>query len=269
MINYIVACWMGERRQNSTDPLTYIKNHLHWLKTAKNIDNVIFVFNGKNHPQQEKAIDLVYRAGHKYFIRPNNGFSYGAWEYALKEVIKEDKYNYSFLIEDDYIPSTPYLIKYFLDNIKPNVGFVSSFYDYDKSNPHAGISNGLICHKSIRKLIRRRQNIFELYSPLDNYFWGDGGKASKDNKTMYGGAVSCQKTFLQPMVKEGYDIEDITIDNYTKFYSAVGSQVGIHLYGNKEGICLLQPNFEHFNATQYYDVNYKIKRSKSLKTKRI
>ena len=159
MISYIVACYMGERRQDRSSnihstPLEYVKNHIKWLETAENVDKALFVFNDASYikfSKQNEAVELVIKAGHDYIIRDNIDFSYGAWEEGIKRIIKDDKYNYSFLIEDDYIPSLPSMLKFYLEPMDDNIAFVASFYM--QKTTHAAISNGLISHKAIIKTI--------------------------------------------------------------------------------------------------------------------
>lgn len=290
MTNYIVACYMGNRRQQNVDPLSYIKNHIKWLEISKDIDNAIFVFNDSSNikfNKQEEAIKLVTKAGHNYIIRKNTHFSYGAWEEGIKSIIKEDKYNYSFLIEDDYIPSQEFLIypfaKHFrygeLNNIK--IGFVACFYDNLLSNPnkplsHAGISNGLISHSAIKETISQNKDIFKLYNrnsnkpPINNDKIWVYNESDKELKSMYGGAVWNQKYFLQNIEKLGYRSTDITEENYTLFYATVGVEKGMHLYGNEDGICLMEPNFQiTSDIKDYKSKNYVIKRHNKRSDKKI
>lgn len=141
MISYIVACYMGERRQDTlsdihSTPLEYIKNHIKWLETADDVGKALFVFNDASYikfSKQNEAVKLVIKAGHDYIIRDNIDFSYGAWEEGIKRIIKDDKYNYSFLIEDDYIPSLPSILEFYLEPMDDNIAFVASFYQHKKT----------------------------------------------------------------------------------------------------------------------------------------
>ena len=94
MINYIVACYMGNRRQQNVDPLAYVKNHIKWLEITKEIDNAIFVFNDASyikHNRQEEAVVLVIEAGQEDVRRDNINYSYGACEECIKSIIKRKK----------------------------------------------------------------------------------------------------------------------------------------------------------------------------------
>jgi hypothetical protein len=300
MINYIVACYMGNRRQQNVDPLAYVKNHIKWLEITKEIDNAIFVFNDASyikHNRQEEAVELVIEAGHDYIIRDNINFSYGAWEEGIKSIIKEDKYNYSFLIEDDYIPSQEILIDPFIKRFKYGelnnieIGFVACFYDTLISDPnhtpsHAAISNGLISHTAIRDTISQNLEIFRLFRRNENPSIASNqtktdldrerdlhaqkieSKIARATKSAYGGAVWNQKHFLRNIEELGYRSTDITKENHTLFYATVGSGVGMHTYGNKDGICLMEPNFYFLNTPNYEDKSYLVKRHNKRYNKR-
>ncbi len=248
-VNYIVACYMGGRRQLDATPMTYVKNHLKWLATAKNIGDVMFVFNDspQHRLQQIEAIELVLQKNYNFLTRANHNISYGAWKDALRTMVPTTKSNYSFLIEDDYIPSTPNIMSYFIKEMDDKTGFVASYYE-DEDNwhgnqPHAAISNGLISHTPLKELIKSNKPIFYLNS--------------KDilNKE-YHMACNDQKIFLNNIEKLGYQMKDITNNNYTLFYDAEINSQGIHLYGNKNGKCLIKPNFPHSSLKNYSDDSY-------------
>ena len=261
MINYIVACYMGPRRQINVNPLVYIKNHIKWLKTSKNIDNVIFVFNDasfiKNN-EQAIAIQLVKDAGYNYIRRTNEGFSYAAWQEGIKNIIKDDRYNYSFLTEDDYIPSTPDIINRYLESMDGETGFVASYYQNDiigingliNIPQHAGIANGLISHKAVKDVISKGKNPFDLHlkevivTPSEKH---------------YPVAIYNQYNYLKNIIQAGYKMKDITKNYNTIFYSTEGSHIGIHYYGNLDGICLMEPNFTILNSKDFSDIHYKSK----------
>ena len=255
MISYIVACYMGERRQDKSSdihstPLEYIKNHIKWLETAENVGKALFVFNDASYiklNRQEEAVKLVIKAGHDYIIRDNIDFSYGAWEEGIERIIKDDKYDYSFLIEDDYIPSLPSMLEFYLEPMDDNIAFVASFYQH-KNHPHAAISNGLISHKAIRETISEGKEIFQLYerSKLSPNVINQTKEKYIKNHIKYPAAIKNQKKFLLNILSKSsnYRATDITKKDYTKFYNAIGSTVGIHYFGNKDGICLSEPNFQ-------------------------
>ena len=267
MISYIVACYMGKRRQDKlsdihSTPLEYIKNHIKWLETADDVGKALFVFNDASHikfSKQNEAVKLVIKAGHDYIIRDNIDFSYGAWEEGIKRIIKDDKYNYSFLIEDDYIPSLPSMLKFYLEQMGDNIAFVASFYQH-KTDAHAAISNGLISHKAVKETISEGKEIFQLYerSKLPPNVIDQ----TKRNNIKYPAAIHNQKKFLLNILSEpfNYKVTDITKKNYTKFYAAVGASSGLHYFGNEDGICLSEPNFHIPNTTKNYGYkSFKVK----------
>lgn len=297
MINYIVACYVGKRRNALADPLMYVKNHIKWLESAIGVNNAIFVFNDANKFNfnlQKEAIELIKEAGHEYIVRPNMNMSYGAWSAGLKHIINDKKYKYSFLIEDDYIPSNRDSLNYFLNEMTYKTGFVASFYQTpnvvgqtrNRFN-HAAISNGLISHNAIRTSISDIENIFMLTAPIgeqqlpnkskkivldeigdnenkiqyfnwlnDKYQNGDESSSHK----IYGIAVTDQRYFLNHLVDKGYEMKDITDSNYTLFFSCLDQRYTIHIFGNKEGICLIEPNFDFSSMEKLGDKNYQIKK---------
>lgn len=200
--NYIVALYGGKRRMLNSNysPLKdYINRHCDFIKTnPKGIDQITFVFNKSDNPNEEEIIDytknLSLNLPHKVIVRENINFSYGAWGEGLKQTAKD--FDYSFLIEDDYIPVKNDLLDYFKSEIKDNSIFVASLFS--KANgPHASISNGLIINKHIN-----------LENPIDL-------PLNKKTQGNYPDSVRNQILFLKQYQDKGLIINDITKVAYT------------------------------------------------------
>tara|TARA_B100002019_G_C21252595_1_gene592018 strand:+ start:541 stop:1380 length:840 start_codon:yes stop_codon:yes gene_type:complete len=273
MIDYIVACYVGRRRNSSADPLSYIKNHLNWLESAIGVGNALFVFNDSpsNIKKQNEAKKLIEEKGYNHLTKPNFNMSYGAWEYGIYNLVKTSKSNYAFLIEDDYVPSNRDSLNYFLNEVNHKTGFVASFYQTSNVGGnlryrfnHAAIANGLVSYEAVKKLLNNKVPIFCL-SPSDEEYnsWIDEFEDGHNRliKKIYGSiAVYDQRHFLHNIEKEGYEMKDVTENNFTLFYSSDPNSEGIHVYGNDKGVCLIQPNFDFNNKRRWGAKNYQTKK---------
>ena len=152
-INYIIAVYAGKRRHYSITPVKlFIDKHVNYIKScSSNISQVTFIIN-KSDPAVDnelkeyinlKELDIPVTI----IIRPNIDGSYGAWEAGLTH--KENTSEYSFLIEDDYIPVRADSINFFENKINDKISYVSSLWRED----HSSISNGLFNNKFIKIMI--------------------------------------------------------------------------------------------------------------------
>ena len=201
--NYIVAFWGGDRRgQPSPTPIElFVNNHINFLKqNPKGIDYATFVFNKSDNPNDQKAIDLAKQAvlptPHKVIVRENKNLSYGAWGEAMKQTHQD--FDYSFLIEDDYVPVHNEFLDFFKQKVEDNVIFVASLFA-TSNGKHAAISNGLFVHKHINP-----ENPVSLppRRPIPYY-----------------GAAQDQIHFLRQYQNQDLIINDITNIAYTIFKS--------------------------------------------------
>ncbi len=215
--NYIVALYGGGRRmlndkspshrkpshRNRYSPLkSYVKKHCDFIKTnPKGIDQITFVFNKSDNPDEDKIIDytknLSLNIPHLVIVRENLNLSYGAWGEGLKQTAKD--FEYSFLIEDDYTPVKNDFLDYFKSEIKDNSIFVASYFSIKNAQnvPHASISNGLIINKHIN-----------LENPLHH-------PPKTKNRDHYHHAAQNQILFLKQYQDKGLIINDISKVAYT------------------------------------------------------
>lgn len=201
MVNYIVALYCGVRRTGGkTQFKKFLNEHIKYLSNEpENISGFTFVINESDIEDDKYCIDTINEFIEKsnlkgnLFVRKNTYGSYGAWEKGIIETYKD--YDYSFLIEDDYIPNLKNTISFFLQKIE-NHSFVASYWN----NDHASISNGVLDNAVVKPTIDKHNRLFQLQT---------------DNK--YGRFLSCQLTFLNLIDCKFTDITDI---GHTEFQRA-------------------------------------------------
>jgi len=225
MVNYIVSCYSGKRRGYDPTPIEFfVIKHLDYIKSStSNITKVTFVINESNNELDNLIIDIINKNDLNIptiiIRRDNIDGSYGAWEAALLETYKDTKY--SFLIEDDYIPSRPDTIDYFLKQINVNVAFVSSLW---REN-HSSISNGLFNNAMVEKTLSKHQHLFMLNRTSNN----------TEQTKHYSSLFQNQRRYLSNI--EGIKNIDITTVGYTIFKTP-NSTIN---YGNENLPLLIQP----------------------------
>ena len=199
MVNYIVSIYCGRRRAGiHTDFKMLLNKHIEFLSSnPDDIDGFTFVINKTNIEYDQYCIDTINKFIEKsslqgnLFTRENVGGSYGAWEKGIMETYGE--YDYSFLIEDDYIPNLKNTVSYFLQKIK-NHSFVASYWD----NNHASVSNGLFKNSLVLPTLEKHNRLFDLNTP----------NKSSESFTDY------QRNFINFVDSKFTDITDI---GYTEF----------------------------------------------------
>jgi len=176
-ITYIVATWLGPRRsiyhteKFSKDPYYLIKQHITSLNVF-NIDNIekfLIVIN-----QNDERLDLNLqheleklncRIPYEIIIRPNLGFSYGAWEHGIQHCLSNNTTSdFFFLIEDDYIPASNDFCQYFLNKFSnTNMGGVFQLYvELHGLKKHAAVSNGMISKDIAKVCVQKYGRVFKI-----------------------------------------------------------------------------------------------------------
>ena len=237
-IAYIVSLFFGARRVQSqsyrADRLAYLNKHLEQLeKLNHNISKVIFVINEET--QRESSKIETQRAIEKIssfknidsflIVRENEGYSYAAWDAALKKYSKD--FDYCFLIEDDYAPVVNNFDEKFKEYFDKDdkLGYVCQLWWNHRgdSNFHAGISNGLI--------------------KASAYLSTEGFQlVNCKGKSSYNQGIENQKFFLTPLIEKGYTTMDIG-DKYRNYFLNHLSE--IITYGNKNGEDVILPIHEN------------------------
>lgn len=149
----VIACYFGSRRVNDqyyiNDPLHYVKwqiKSLSKFQAQYDLDHIIFVVNGDS-PKELKSLipssinDIPVKVMH----RLNRGMSYGAWNHAIE--FYRDRFDFFFLLEDDYVLTDHDSILSFKARMTTSVGYVCSLFRWG----HAAISNGLVRTEAINQ----------------------------------------------------------------------------------------------------------------------
>jgi RimJ/RimL family protein N-acetyltransferase len=212
--DYIVAFYLEQRRNPlykdlpKTDRYFFIEKHLEFLsKHHKNIKNLNKVYLIGNVDKVEEFLP-IYKDITKLIkdyqlddvvdcdIKPNAGLSYGAWEHTLIKNLSNPKPKYAFLIEDDYVPTTPDFCDPFITKMKSkeNVGYVASLYWSNVNHPHAAISNGLIDYDICVEIYKENNRVFNL---------------TQTNTPGYADAGKNQVSFLDIITRKGYSVLDV------------------------------------------------------------
>lgn len=206
MINYVVAFFLGDRRNSGPhirDELFYLKKHVEFLLYNKN-SNVFptFVFNGSE-GRKNLIREIVKDLDCQVIYRPNVNFSYGAWNDAIIANL-EKKYAYFFLIEDDYLPVSMEAIGKFKQGIlekNSHAGAISLYSDLGGHPPHAAISNGMLSRSACVSVKKKYKTIFEL---------------SKNND--YINAEWNQINYLNMFLRGGHSFKNMSEDYSFDFY---------------------------------------------------
>ena len=194
IVNYVIAVYGGSRRSyGKPSPIdVFIREHIEFLlQYPLHIKYVTFVFNESDNPQEEELkreiISKLSPSSLKCEIltKPNEGFSYGAWDYALHNFIENHDITHHFLIEDDYLPQQEDFLEYFLKCDSDDVKYVASMW---KDN-HAALSSGLIRHGRVQSVFKEKKKIFEI---------------AKGDKYIF--AFSSQRNFLNNLPGRGVDV---------------------------------------------------------------
>lgn len=232
-VNYVIACWSGERRRGNEkydlDRTHYLKNHLKSLYLLEhNLSQITIVVAEdedeppdftqfvKNIPNKIKKTPIVVER------RENRGQSYGSYSHVYG--MYRTKFQYYIFIEDDYI-----FVKNNFDlelmeqvEIDNDCGFLCSLVFPGanlKVQPHAAISNGISRATTLEK-------IWKKHNCLPH---GD-----KDGFTY---CASPQLEFSRAFLDIGTELYD-TLNNYRAAFNDAGRLI---YYGNRKKEDLIIP----------------------------
>ena len=186
--NYIIAAYFGERRTSSSMKTTefFLDTHLDFFNRTKNpqLNRIIVVLNIKNDDDDDKLQTIKDKYKHlpiKYIVKYNIGGSYYNFELGLLDSLFFDPdVDYSFVIEDDYMPFSPNFYESFKNKMKEDDSYiyVSTAYDYgvdwipDKNcfegHYFPSISNGLFDMKKLKDILNKKNRLFNI-SNSDDY----------------------------------------------------------------------------------------------------
>ena len=162
MINLVIACWGGRRRL--PDPFydehrgCFIRSQIKYLSEVKhNITQITFVDNlssGFNTSDYKEALrdipDMIGDTLVLFHQRPNSGFSYGAFNFAVNEYI--DEFDYFIFLEDDQIIIEDNFDKFLVEEFNRHrlCSYLCALY----KNKHAALSFGITSKKILKQVIR-------------------------------------------------------------------------------------------------------------------
>lgn len=147
-VNYIIACWMGPRRNDDSravgDRAFYLKTHLWALEAAqRSLDHVTIVLAEGGDADADaftKAVKKVGSVPVTVLVRENLGYSYGSWNHAFD--VFGDDFNHHIIVEDDYAPWVVGFDDHLVAHAKEKKTYVCGAAS--RVGKHAAISNGII-----------------------------------------------------------------------------------------------------------------------------
>jgi len=169
-VHYIVALFPGadpnKIYQSSRSVFEAHTRAISASSSFSEISKVSFAVNmtdsHRHGPVVKKAFkDSIHgmRPKTQLVLRPNWGFSYGAWQDVIQSEAEE---NYDFfLIESDYLPSGEFLAP-FKAELTSDVGFVAQKISSAPSL-HASVSNGYLSNSWAKMAIKSFGTVFSIY----------------------------------------------------------------------------------------------------------
>lgn len=153
LTNYQIVFFNGNRRcyrnNNGNKSIEFAGKHIEYInENIPNIGLVSFIINKGIEELDNELIEFINESNlnfnYEIIVRPNQGFSYGAWAETM--VKNHIDFDYTFVIEDDYIPTQKDTLDYFYNKLDEKTIFVCCLW----VNDHASISNGMIYTKLMR-----------------------------------------------------------------------------------------------------------------------
>ena len=225
MISYIVALYFGPRMNQkysikiNEDPLYFFKKHIEFLdKCDPLVISPTFVVNG-SYPKEF----LNYIKDYNIIFRENTGFSYGAWNAAIKHhLMQNTDVDYFFMLEDDYIPSTVDFYLPFVNLAVKETPLVCCKAGKDGDQPlHPQISNGII----------RKDICQEIYNMYSDVFW-------YNNPVSYEFAYHTQVFYIKYLLELGYGFTDISDEYCSIFKNSTNNSNVIFGDPNKQSLII-------------------------------
>jgi hypothetical protein len=229
LINYIPVFYFGKKRfNNPKDIYFFLKKHLEFVSSLDSNSNieVTFVINKRDNDDINKIESIIsqysFNVPFEILYRENYQYSYGGWNYAIKRNLQKN-YDYSFLIEDDYIPTSANFYEPFLEKMDEDVAYVCTKVfeenEFGFVERHAAISNGLISNKKCMHLLRNNY--------VDIFYLREFKKDS------YISAERHQMKFLDYFIDLKFKLKDI--DNKFEKMFFDGNTGLLNFGGNEKG----------------------------------
>lgn len=231
-VHYVVVFYIGPKRSYPsyqrlfrTDPLMLVRTHIDFLRHAgHHISKATFVFNADIDPIIRNKIDNLYGFPiptdvHYY---EGTGYSYGGWNDVIKNNL--DQEDYFFLIEDDYIPTTPYFYQPFVDRCTDESPYVCTYVEMKPDGrPCASSSNAIIKAKQCKELFEKHGDVFAELGARD-----------------LPSAWHTQLNFLNYLTDAGYKFTDI-LDEYRTIHMLNCEINHAVSFGNSNAKILIEP----------------------------
>jgi len=212
---YVVACY-GDRYDPTSGELLIreaVSRHLEAVEEfgAGRFGSALFVVNTDSpamvqreldHLDQEEARAIPF----EILIRPNRGYSYGAWADGLERLAPAEA-AFAFLIEDDYAPALVDFSAPFVEKLSESAGFVCQLAGsvpgvYPR---HAAVSNGAISMTSVREALNDFGQVFSIF-PFEL------------DRSDYTVGCENQVSFLALIESLGYEVADIAAEASVPFF---------------------------------------------------
>lgn len=193
MVNLVIACWGGKRRL--PDPFydghreCFIQSQIKYLSEVEhNLTQITFVDNISNGQNTiayaemlENLPDRIGKTLVKFHQRPNEGFSYGAFEFAVEKYINE--FDYFIFLEDDQIIIEDNFDQFLVEEFSRHrlCSYLCALY----INGHAALSFG-ITSKKILKQVLIRHGHFPLTRFNESYSAADKNQIAFSRAFIFG-----------------------------------------------------------------------------------
>jgi hypothetical protein len=175
-VNLVIACWGGARRL--PDPFydehreCFIQSQIKYLaKVEHNLSQITFIDNASNDYNTveyqialENMPDKIGRTPVKFHQRSNHGFSYGAFDFAVKRYW--DEFDYYIFLEDDQIIIEDNFDKFLIEEFErhPQCSYLCALYE----RGHAALSFGITSINILKKVINKHGQLPN-YRDYNNY----------------------------------------------------------------------------------------------------
>jgi hypothetical protein len=238
VINYVIAAWGGERREDYAPEVPYIKQHVDKLiEFNPDAQITIVVPENDDPPEFSAAIDEAESLGAVILRRENRGLSYGSWNHAWQQY-KNAGFDWWIFIEDDYVPafrSFEYeMIRLYRRYIGENGGYLCGLVlggadGYGKGTArakrhvrHASNSNGITEQRCLERIQKR---------------YGELPHSKAADYTQEGGQIAFSHRFLRMKM----DLLDVGVEYRTLVWQ--NGRIRVFFANNKTALFLpLQVN---------------------------
>lgn len=180
MTNLVIACWGGARRL--PDPFydehrgCFIRSQIKYLAEVKHnlsqitfVDNLFDEYNIVDYTKTLKDIpDKIGKTAVRFHQRLNHGFSYGAFDFAVKRYW--DEFDYYIFLEDDQIIIEDNFDKFLIEEFGRYLqcSYLCALYE----RGHAALSFGITSINIIKKVINKHGQLPN-YRDYKNYAAAD------------------------------------------------------------------------------------------------